>query len=47
MSVNFADPDWAFIWPAYAITVAAFGALAAGTIWRLRKWARNARDGPR
>jgi heme exporter protein CcmD len=41
---NLSDPHWAFIWPAYVITAAIFASLIATTMWRLRKWARAARN---
>jgi heme exporter protein CcmD len=35
---------WAFIWSAYALTLAALTALALVVVMRLRHWARRARE---
>jgi hypothetical protein len=44
--MNFADPHWTYIWPAYAATAACFCALAVIAGVRLRRWARAARGEP-
>jgi len=38
------EGGWAFIWPAYAVTLGALAVLAAVVVARLKKWARRARD---
>ncbi|MBI1188141.1 MAG: heme exporter protein CcmD [Alphaproteobacteria bacterium] len=43
MSADLADPHWLLIWPAYALTAAAFGWLVVVSVARLRKWSRAAR----
>ena len=32
----------AFVWPAYAVSAAVIGALVADTLWRARRWRREA-----
>ncbi|MGE0830712.1 MAG: heme exporter protein CcmD [Hyphomonadaceae bacterium] len=45
MSANLADPHWAYIWPAYALTMACFIALAWRAFARLRAAKRAAEKG--
>lgn len=43
MMADFADPRWAYVWPAYGAMAACFIGLAAFTIARLIRWSRAAR----
>lgn len=42
--MNFSDPHWAFILPAYAITALTFVALAGHAVVSLMQAAKRARD---
>lgn len=35
---------WAYVWPAYGVTIVALIVLAAIVVLRTRRWARAARD---
>ncbi len=44
VAADFADPHWAFVWPAYGLAVAALVALAWSVARRLSLWAKRARE---
>lgn len=43
MSADLSDPHWLLIWPAYALTAAAFAWLIWTSVARFRKWSRAAK----
>lgn len=44
MSANLADPHWAFIAPAFLLTVLVLGGLSVTTWLRLRRWEHATRQ---
>ncbi|MGE0045825.1 MAG: heme exporter protein CcmD [Hyphomonadaceae bacterium] len=44
MSAQIGDPHWAYVWPAYAATIACFVGLAIYSVARLVKWSDAAKD---